>query len=37
MGEELVVNLSELVFGQLAGRTILEEAIVPVTDFFRSD
>jgi len=37
MGKELVVDLCELVFGQLAGRAILEEAIVPVTDFFRSE
>ena len=37
MGKELIVDFGKFVFGQLAGRTIFEEAIMPVTDFFRGD
>ena len=37
MGKELIVDFGEFVFGQLAGRTIFEEAIMPVTNFFGGD
>ena len=31
MGKELIVDFGKFVFGQLAGRTIFEEAIMPVS------
>ena len=34
MGEELVINFGEFDFGQFSCRTVFQETIVPVFDFF---